>query len=88
PTASSYGIEVGSLAGLTKEVISSAKKHLKNAESHRPEPTFTASEEQNYTFDNVSNDEIVSKLKKTDINTLTPIEAISLVYELKKIAES
>ncbi len=88
PTASSYGIEVGSLAGLPKEVISSAKKHLKNAESHRPEPTFTASEEQNYTFDNVSNDEIVSKLKKTDINTLTPIEAISLVYELKKIAES
>jgi DNA mismatch repair protein MutS len=88
PTASSYGIEVGSLAGLPKEVINSAKKHLKNAENHRPEETVKKSEEQNYSFDSYFNDEIVTKLKKTDINTLTPIEAISLVYELKKIAES
>lgn len=88
PTASSYGIEVGSLAGLPKEVISAAKKHLKAAEGIKPVAAVTVAEEANYTFETVSNEEIISKLKSTDINTLTPIEAISLVYELKKIAES
>lgn len=89
PTASSYGIEVGSLAGLPKEVISAAKKHLKTAEGEKPQKTVTVTaEEQNYTFDSVSNEEIIEKLKNTDINTLTPIEAISLVYELKKMAET
>ncbi len=88
PTASSYGIEVGSLAGLPKEVISSAKKHLKNAEGAKPALVSPVNEEMNYTFEALSGEEIIQRLKKTDINTLTPIEAISLVYELKKIAES
>ncbi len=88
PTASSYGIEVGSLAGLPKEVINSAKKHLKAAEGARVAIPAPKTEEANYSFDNLSNDEIVSKLKATDINTLTPIEAIGLVYELKKIADA
>ena len=30
-------------------------------------------------------DEITERLKKTDINTLTPIEALNLIYELKKM---
>ncbi len=89
PTASSYGIEVGSLAGLPKEVISAAKKHLKEAENGKPAPVVMAKEEEsNYTFESIAKDEIIENLKKTDINTLTPIEAISLVYQLKKIAES
>ncbi|MBE6648170.1 MAG: DNA mismatch repair protein MutS [Ruminococcaceae bacterium] len=88
PTASSYGIEVGSLAGLPKEVINSAKKHLKAAEGTRVAIPVPKTEEANYSFDSLSNDEIVSKLKATDINTLTPIEAIGLVYELKKIADA
>jgi DNA mismatch repair protein MutS len=88
PTASSYGIEVGSLAGLPKEVISSAKRHLKNAEGGKTASPTVAREDSNYSFESVSNEEIAERLKSTDINTLTPIEAISLVYELKKIAES
>ncbi len=88
PTASSYGIEVGSLAGLPKEVISSAKRHLKNAEGGKTSTPAVIREDSNYSFESVSNEEIVERLKSTDINTLTPIEAISLVYELKKIAEA
>ncbi len=89
PTASSYGIEVGSLAGLPKEVITAAKKHLKAAESMHPAPVAKVAEtEANYTFGSISNEEIVERLKATDINTLTPIEAIGLVYELKKLADS
>ena len=32
-------------------------------------------------------DEIVDGLKKCDINTLTPIEAINLIYEWKKLID-
>ena len=34
-------------------------------------------------IENSINDEIAERLKKTDLNTLTPIEAINLVWELK-----
>ncbi len=88
PTASSYGIEVANLAGLPKEVITSAKKHLKIAESQHPVPVAKRAEEANYSFASLSENEICSILKTTDINTLTPIEAIGLVYKLKQIAES
>ena len=36
-------------------------------------------------FGDIINDEIAEKLRKTDINTLTPIEALNLIYELKKM---
>ena len=35
-------------------------------------------------FEDMAKEEIVEKLKSTDINTLTPIEAMNLVFELKK----
>jgi hypothetical protein len=31
--------------------------------------------------------EVAEKLKTTDVNALTPIEALNLVYELKKIMQ-
>lgn len=36
-------------------------------------------------FDNISEGEVAEKLRAVDINTLTPLEAINLIYELKKM---
>ena len=36
-------------------------------------------------FGSMAENEITDKLSKTDINTLTPLEALNLVYELKKM---
>ena len=33
------------------------------------------------------NDEIIERLKITDINVLSPIEALNLLYEFKKLSE-
>lgn len=35
-------------------------------------------------FEDMAKEEVVEMLKSTDINTLTPIEAMNLVFELKK----
>ena len=86
----SYGIEVAKLAGVPAEVIKRAKEILHSIESgdlklERPEkkpeePAFdmlsmlTSDEEH----------EAAEKLRAADINTLTPIEAMNLIYELKK----
>ena len=36
-------------------------------------------------FESFVQDEVCKKLKKTDINTLSPLEALNLIFELKKM---
>ena len=43
-------------------------------------------EERNITFADTAADEIKNELKKLDINTLTPIEAMNLLFELQRKA--
>ena len=35
-------------------------------------------------FDNISDKEVCDKLRRVDINTITPLEALNLIFELKK----
>ena len=84
----SYGIEVAKLAGVPNEVIKRAKEILSLTESgeitaHKPtsEPTLGG----NVSFEDMANAEIADKIRSCDINTLTPIEAINLIFELKKL---
>ena len=88
----SYGIEVAKLAGVPNEVIRRAKEILNSIESGEivasgPQKTL----DEHESFDMLSmisadeEREVADKLRQTDINTLTPIEAMNLVYELKKI---
>ena len=86
----SYGIEVAKLAGIPQKVISRARKVLAGLESGNdipkaPKANVPVSDQ--LTFESAPGSEIVKKLENTDPNTLSPIEALSLVYELKKLAE-
>ncbi|MBE6560157.1 MAG: DNA mismatch repair protein MutS [Ruminococcaceae bacterium] len=95
PTDDSYGIEVAQLAGVPTEIIRRAKEILKSLEASRPKtsekpdvPTAELTlEERNITFADTAADEIKNELKKLDINTLTPIEAMNLLFEWKKRLE-
>ena len=93
-TDDSYGIEVAKLAGVPSEVVKRAKEILKDIE----ESSYIAgvkpkAEEKNEVFDLLSvideskESEAAEKIRATDINTITPIEAMSLLYELKKMLE-
>jgi len=84
----SYGIEVAGLAGVPKSVIRRAKTVLKDLENEKGVPQNKRSTQQNetgqMTLMDVGDDRIAERLKNTELNTLTPLEALSLLFELKK----
>lgn len=80
----SFGIEVAKLAGLPNSIISRAKEILKELESGSNAPTVIKEKSEDMQMSLISNDNaVVERLSEVDLNTLTPIEAINLLYELK-----
>ena len=90
-TDDSYGIEVAKLAGLPGEVIKRAKEILATVEESAKNIKLTDREEKKaekdeslITFDDCINDQIIEELKKVDINTLSPYECMTFLFDLKK----
>ncbi|MBK5277108.1 MAG: DNA mismatch repair protein MutS [Desulfuromonadales bacterium] len=91
----SYGIQVARLAGMPADVIERAKEILRNLESgefeegaprlakssrkpaREPSPQFSLFE--------TNEDQLRQRLKKLNIATLTPLEALNLLDELKRM---
>ncbi len=90
-TDDSYGIEVAKLAGIPSEVVKRAKQILASIEDGAPVRKSEKREAEAEPVDlfttlMASNDkEAADKLRATDINTITPIEAMNLLFELKKL---
>ena len=88
----SYGIEVAKLAGVPSSVVERAKIVLKELEGEGLKVTVRVESEPQYdmqmSFGSTNANDIVEKLKKIDVNTLTPIEAMSVLYELAKQANT
>ncbi|MDE5605516.1 MAG: DNA mismatch repair protein MutS [Eubacterium sp.] len=91
----SFGIEVAKLAGVPDSVVKRAKVILKELEQNKIDIEFKAEdavveEEDNdiqFNFSINGKNEIIEILKTIDVNTLTPIEAMQTLYDLKKKAE-
>jgi len=87
----SYGIEVAGLAGVPDSVIRRAKAVLKTLEgmtgsdspipARAKEPSPAA---QQLSLLDMGGSEIAAMLSTIDLNTLTPLEALSLLFEMKK----
>ncbi len=86
-TDDSYGIEVAKLAGVPNEVIRRAKEVLSRLLAENTRPIEIKGRESNVTFDDFKADEVREKLLNLDINLLTPVEALNILSELKKIAK-
>jgi DNA mismatch repair protein MutS len=89
PTDDSYGIEVSKLAGVPNEVVKRARAILAEM-TEGAEPKSHASRMQEsipmeMSIEDVSIYEAADRIKKVDINTLTPIEAMNFIFELKKL---
>jgi DNA mismatch repair protein MutS len=96
----SYGIEVAKLAGLPSEVVAKAKQILVDLEegSHQaaiqaeledptkriPSDQMPLFERQQRPLDPPPMHKVVEELQKIDVNSLTPIEALNRIAELKK----
>ena len=84
----SYGIEVAKLAGLPKAVLERARHILRQHErqerrSVQVEATAAAEPMQMTIFTPLSQ-RIVDRIAETDINSLTPLQALNLLEELKQ----
>ncbi len=88
-TDDSYGIEVALLAGVPNPVIKRAKEILKDIEEGGQTVVRVVNqyEQDELSFDSISNNEVIDKLKGIDLNTTTPIEAMGILFELKKMLE-
>jgi DNA mismatch repair protein MutS len=90
PADRSYGIEVAKLAGLPDEVIRRAREVL--AEHENAEFRLTAqiaggaSAERcaQLTIFTPLSQPVVEKIREVELNSLTPLDALNLLAELKK----
>ena len=83
----SYGIEVAKLAGVPEKVITKAKTYLKQLESEAAAPKTKKQESSpQISLVDAGCDEVGRILRSTDINSLTPLEALNLLSELQQKA--
>ncbi len=89
PADGSYGIEVAKLAGIPNSVVSRARVILKELETMSPERKNIIGEipleeegELQLSLSSTLDDEIIEDLRNIDINTLTPLEALTTLHEL------
>ena len=96
-TDDSYGIEVAKLAGVPNEVVKRAREILKDIEAgstislSASAGTVKNSSPQNDLFTSIlqiRDGEVIEKLRAQDLNTLTPIEAMNFLFELKKMIDN
>ena len=85
----SYGIHVAQLAGLPKSVIGRAQEVLNELENHAPKKSRVSRQKallrQIPLF---SKDSLLAdKIDGLDIDSISPLEAITKLYELKRIAQ-
>ncbi len=84
----SYGVEVAKLAGLPDSIIERAKEILAELNSAAPreytaQPPAVQEEDMQLSLMPSTDGVIEKKLRAIDVNTLTPIEAMNILYELK-----
>jgi DNA mismatch repair protein MutS len=90
PASQSYGIQVAQLAGVPAVVVRAAKKHLakleQEAAGRNPQgDLFSASTDKDA---EPETHPALEMLRETDPDSLSPREALELVYRLRKIADA
>ncbi len=90
----SYGIEVAKLAGLPNDVVTRAREVLaehesveRNAVKHLAHDERAGPAPMQLTIFTPLSQKIVDRLKETDLDRLSPLEALNLLHELKKQME-
>ena len=86
-TDDSYGIEVAKLAGLPQKVITRAKEELKELEVSgkvRMAEVIEKSADNQFSFTAVNEQNAIAKLRTADINSMSPMDALLFVRDLKE----
>ena len=82
----SFGVEVAKLAGVPDRVVKRAREILEELESgsgvQTPTPAAPAADQ--ISLMDIGAQTVLKKLRMTDVNVLSPIEALNLLAELKQ----
>ncbi len=85
PSDKSYGIEVARLAGIPTAVLRRSKELLKQFESESTDKNIDNINEKNQmTLFDIKQDAILEELASVDPDSITPMQALELIYRLKK----
>ncbi len=88
-TDDSYGIEVAKLSGIPSSVIKRAKEILIETENQGIVTYRTVSDSNmQMPLEMQQSKEVMDELKAIDVNTLTPIESMKILYDLANKAKS
>jgi len=92
PASQSYGLQVAALAGIPTTVLKQARQHLALLErqQHTDEPQLGLFDQSAFIEPDEPDrlpveDELRQKLEAADPDSLSPREALDLLYELKKL---
>lgn len=91
----SYGIQVAKLAGLPELVLERAKEilsQLEDADISKKEhkirknkmPIKGQLDISSFITESKTRDEVIEKIKNVDVSTLTPLDALNLMYSLQQ----
>ncbi|MFW6105359.1 MAG: DNA mismatch repair protein MutS [Chloroflexota bacterium] len=87
-TDRSYGIHVAQLAGLPKSVIVRAQEVLAELESHTSKKRKVPRHYASLQIPLFSKDSLLAdEISRLDIDSMSPLEAITKLYELKRLAQ-
>ena len=86
-TDDSYGIEVAKLAGVPEPVIRAAGEHLREltAQGAAPKTAPVAPDDQ-FSLQQMGESALAERIRGIDPDSLTPREALQLIYELRREA--
>ncbi|MBQ9964934.1 MAG: DNA mismatch repair protein MutS [Clostridia bacterium] len=93
PTDDSYGIEVAKLAGVPDAVVVRAKEILRELDNGET-PTvhkrdgLSERDDGQLSLIPMADNELIHRIKELDVNVLTPIEAMQVLYELNRDAQA
>ena len=79
----SYGIEVAKLAGLPDSVLARAREILRELESEAGRPAAPASADEQVSLSDMAEADVAAVIRRTQVDALSPLEALNLLYELK-----
>ncbi len=87
-TDRSYGIHVAQLAGLPKSIIVRAQEVLAELESHASKKSKVPRHKASLQIPLFSKGSLLAdEFARLDIDSMSPLEAITKLYELKRIAQ-